>query len=149
MQPPATVSKVPEASESRPQPLEKTQVCKSTPWPGAGRKSGNFFEDRNWLLPPNYLNNDRKNAVRPKSSIKEEAKIGEQPTNLNVEKCRWGPNCPFCKKQEEGRLGWQTPKPNSEGSTPARSTKTPCKMSSVPKLSKAPSCTEIYPRGTT
>ena len=36
-QPPATVSKVLEAPENRPPPLEKAKVCKSTPWPGAGK----------------------------------------------------------------------------------------------------------------
>ena len=54
-QPPATAStKVREAPENRPPPLAKAQVHESTPWPGAGRMSGNLFEDRNWLLPPNY-----------------------------------------------------------------------------------------------
>ena len=45
--------------ESRPPPL--VPVCKSTAWPGTGRASGNLFEDRNWLLPPNYLDNENKN----------------------------------------------------------------------------------------
>ena len=76
MHPPATVSKAPatvtpqtDASEYRPPPLEDVPVCKSTPLPSAGKMLGNFFEDRNWLLPPNYLNNDNKNATgiaRPK-----------------------------------------------------------------------------------
>ena len=77
MQPPATVSKVKpqtDASENRPPLLEKAQVCKSTPWPDTGRMSGNLFEDRNWLLPPNYLNNNCKNATNPKYPIKEEPK---------------------------------------------------------------------------
>ena len=47
VQPPATVPKVPEAPENRPPPLEKAPVCESTPWSGAGRMSGNLFEDRN------------------------------------------------------------------------------------------------------
>ena len=71
--PTVTVSKAPvnvksktDASENRPPTLEEAQVCKSTSWPGAGRMSGNLFEDRNWLLPPNYLNNDCKNATNPK-----------------------------------------------------------------------------------
>ena len=51
-QPPVTVSKTPEDPEDRPLLLEKAPVCKSTPWPSAGRMSGNLFEDRNWLLPP-------------------------------------------------------------------------------------------------
>ena len=95
MQPPVTVSKVPEAPENRCPPLETVQVHESTPWLGAGRISGNLFEDRNWLLPPNYLNNDCKNATSSKPPIKEEPKAGKP------EKCGWGPNCPFCKNQEK------------------------------------------------
>ena len=86
--PPAAISKAPinvkpqtDASENRPPPLEDAPVCESTPWPGAGKMSGNLFKDRNWLLPPNYLNNDNKNATgitSPKPPIKEEPKIGEQ-----------------------------------------------------------------------
>ena len=108
MQPPVTVSKVPvsvkpqtDAPEKRPSPLEKAQVHKSTPWPGAGRMSGNLFEDRNWLLPPNYLNNDHKNASSPKFPIKEEPKTGEQSISPNAEKCGWGPNCPFCLNHDK------------------------------------------------
>ena len=67
-----------DVSDSRPVP-----VCKSTPWPGAGKMSGNLFEDRNWLLPPNYLSNDNENKTEnepknttsvtsPRPQIKEE-----------------------------------------------------------------------------
>ena len=93
-QPPATAPKALEDPENRPPTLEKAPVYKSTPWPGAGRMLGNLFEDRNWLLPPNYLNNDCKKATGPKSTIKE-PKTGEQ------EKCGWGPNCPFSKNLEK------------------------------------------------
>ena len=84
---PATVSKAPanvtpqtDTSENRPPPLEDVLVCKSTPWPCAGKMSGNLFEDRNWLFPPNYLNNDNKNTTgiaSPKPPIKEESEIRE------------------------------------------------------------------------
>ena len=47
-----------DVSHNRPAP-----VCKSTPWPGAGKVSGNLSEDRNWLLPPNYLSNDNENKA--------------------------------------------------------------------------------------
>ena len=70
MCPPTTISKAlinakPQAdvSENRPPPLEDALVHESTPWPGTGKMSGNLFKDRNWLLPPNYLNNDSKNAT--------------------------------------------------------------------------------------
>ena len=90
-------------------PLPSIPVHESTPWPGTGKMSGNLFEDRNWLLPPNYLDNSKKNKTEnklkavtnvtsPKPQIKEEeSKTGEQPT----EKCSWGPGCPFCKSQEQ------------------------------------------------
>ena len=97
--PSATVPKAPAnvkpqtvASESRPQPLEDATVCKRTPWPRAGKMSRNLFEDRNLLLPPNYLNNDSKSTTgiaSPKPPIREEPKIGEQsiisPKQRNVD----------------------------------------------------------------
>ena len=88
--PPATISKAPtniepqaqEGTDNRPPPLEDAPVCKSTPWPDAGKISGNLFEERkDWLLPPNYLNNDNKDTTSISSSkppIKEEPKIEEQ-----------------------------------------------------------------------
>ena len=142
-QPPVTVSKVPEAPENRPPPLEKAQVCKSTPWPGPGRMSGNLFEDRNWLLPPNYLNNDCKNATSPKSPIKEEPKTGEQ------EKCGWGPNCPFCKNQEKEDWDGKHQSQLQKVPPPPEVQQTPSKTSSKPELSEAPKHTEVYPRDTT
>ena len=47
-------------------------VCESTPWPGTGKMSGNLFEDRNWLLLPNYLSNDNENKTEsePKNAGK-------------------------------------------------------------------------------
>ena len=66
--------------------------------------SGNLFEDKNWLLPPNYLN-DSKNATGITSlnpCIKEEPKIGGQSIiSLKAHRCGWGPNCPFCKNQDK------------------------------------------------
>ena len=67
---PATVSKAPanvkpktDVPDNRPPPLDNVPVCKSTSWPGAGIVSGNLYEDRNWLLPPNYLDNENKNVT--------------------------------------------------------------------------------------
>ena len=52
--PPETIFKAPinvkpqtDASENSPTPLENAPVHESTPWPGAGKMSGNLFEDRN------------------------------------------------------------------------------------------------------
>ena len=51
--------------------LPSIPVCESTPWPGSGKMSGNFFGDRNWLLPPNYLDNSKENKTdnEPKATI--------------------------------------------------------------------------------
>ena len=84
------------------QPPPSVPVYKSTPWPGAGKMSGNLFEDRNWLLPLNYLDNANEiktenehkimtDITSPRPPIKEEPKINEQST----EKCSWGQDCPF------------------------------------------------------
>ena len=101
--PPKTKNDVPDS-----QPLPSVPVHESTPWPGTGKMLGNLFEDRNWLLPPNYLDNGNENKTEnelkvatgvtsPKPPIKEEPKRNDQST----EKCSWGPGCPFCKSQEE------------------------------------------------
>ena len=82
--------------------------------------SGNLFEDRNWLLPPNYLSNDSENKTEsepkntasvtsPRTPVKEEElKANDQ------EKCSWGPDCPFGKYQkklEEKKLQQQKTSP--------------------------------------
>ena len=78
-----------------------------TPWHGTGKMLGNLFEDRNWLLPKNYLATENKNdsmtgVTSPRPPLKEEPKIDEQSViSLKAEKCRWGPDCPFCKNQDK------------------------------------------------
>ena len=52
---------------TNPQPL--VPGCKSTPWPGAGKMLGNLFEDRNWLLPSNYLDNGNENKTENEPKI--------------------------------------------------------------------------------
>ena len=57
---------------------------RNTPWPGAGKMPGNLFEERNWLLPQNYLASENKNenvtgVASPRPPIKEEElKTNEQ-----------------------------------------------------------------------
>ena len=115
MCPPMTIPKAPTnikpqvqegTLENRPPPLEDAPVCKSTPWPDTGKISGNLFEERkDWLLLPNYLNNDNKDTTgitSPKPPIKEEPKIEEESfTSPRTDKCEYGSNCPFCKNQEK------------------------------------------------
>ena len=104
--------------------------------------SGNLFEDRNCLLPKNYLVTENQNEnvtgiTSPKPSLKEEPKIGEQSViRPKTEKCGWGPDCPFCKNQDKGRLGWQTSRSvATENITTTKSAKDPSKM--VLKLTEA------------
>ena len=119
--PPTTISKAPTnikpqvqegTPENRPPPLEDAPVCESTPWPGAGKVSGYLFEERkDWLLPPNYLDNnnfeDMTGFTSPKPPIKEQPKNEEQSfTDPKTEKCGWGPNCLFCKNQEKEEEDW-------------------------------------------
>ena len=44
-------------------PLPPIPAPESTLWPGTGKMLGNLFEDRNWLLPPNYLDNTKENKT--------------------------------------------------------------------------------------
>ena len=62
---------------------------------------GNLFEERNWLLPKDYLATEREKEEVAKPHLKEEGKMGEQNSNQKEEKCGWGPNCPFCKAQKK------------------------------------------------
>ena len=73
------------------------------PWPCAGKMLGNLFEERNWLLPKDYLVKEDKKEDAPvaKPSLKEESKMGEQTSSQKEEKSSWGPNCPFCKAPKE------------------------------------------------
>ena len=100
----------PPLPEAPPKLAPSVPVRESILWPGTGKMSGNHFDDRNWLIPQNYLPSKDKeeNAMgitSPKPPIKEnEPKINEQSS----EKCGWGPDCPFCKSQKEGREGDKT-----------------------------------------
>ena len=41
-------------------------------------------------------------TTSPRPPLKEEPKIDEQSiVSPKAEKCRWGPDCPFCKSQKK------------------------------------------------
>ena len=94
-------------SENNPPLLENIPVHAGTPWPEAGKMSGNLFELRkDWPIPPT---NNTVTATSSKPPIKIEPQAQEQATPSaaalpKVEQCRWGPSCPICKKYR-GRLG--------------------------------------------
>ena len=74
-----------------------------TPWPSIGKMSGNLFEDRNWVLPKDYLaiEDKKEDTTVAKPPLIEECKMGEQTSGQKEEKCSWQPNCPFCKAQKK------------------------------------------------
>ena len=76
-------------------------VREDTPWPSAGKMSGNLLQDRNWLLLKGYLAMEGEKEGMAKPYPKEEDKRREQDPKQKEEKCGWGPNCPFCKAQKE------------------------------------------------
>ena len=94
--------------------------------------SGNLFEDRNWLLPPNYLDTNKENKTENEPKVatsitshkppikEEESNTSEQPTEISG----WGPGCPFCKspeqKEEQGKMQLQklSPKAKQQATRP-------------------------------
>ena len=82
---PKTTITSPPLPETSPKPKNTTPsvpVREDTPWPGAGKMSGNLLEDINWLLPKNYLATKNKNestigVTSPRPPLKEESKMEE------------------------------------------------------------------------
>ena len=64
-----------------------------------------FWDKKRLATPPNYVDDNTKstaNTTSAKPPLKVEPKPKGQPaTSPKVEKCGWGPNCPFYKNQEE------------------------------------------------
>ena len=132
MQPPQTNAQAPKNSESQkpltsennPHPLEKAPVHASTPWPEAGKMSGNLSELRkDWPIPPF---NNTVTATDPKLQVKYEPQGPDQQnpsaTTPKPEQCRWGQNCPICKNAEEDWDGehqkqFQIPDKNAQTNT--------------------------------
>ena len=75
-------------------------VRADTPWPGAGKMSGNLFDDRQWLLPKGYLATQNKKENIEIPSLKEEPKVADNPKE---NKCGWDPIVPSarCRKSKE------------------------------------------------
>ena len=95
--------------------VSSVPIKEDTSWPGAGKMSGNLFEDRNWLLQKNYLLIEKKedtNVASTRPPLKEEPKVEEQATSPKTEKCGWGLDCPFCKSQKKEEESGQQQKPS-------------------------------------
>ena len=78
---PKTTTTYPPLLEVPPKPTCNTSPTprrEDTPWPSTGKMSGNLFQDRNWLLPKNYLvteSKDDTNTASARPPLKEESKI--------------------------------------------------------------------------
>ena len=83
---------------SKPNNESPSKVREVTPWPGMDKMSGNLPDDRQWLLPKGYLAMQNKEKNVDINSLKEEPEVTDSSKN---DKCRWGPDCPFCKAQEK------------------------------------------------
>ena len=65
-------------SENNPPPLKNIAVHTGTPWPKAGKMSGNLFElGKDWPIPSTY---DTTTATTSRPPIKVEPQAQEQPT---------------------------------------------------------------------
>ena len=96
-------------------------VRKDTPWHGAGKMLGNLFEERNWVLPKDYLvtEDKKEDTTIAKPPLKENSKTGEQTSSQKEEKCGWGLDCPFCKAQKnDGEDQQQNPLPKPQTKRP-------------------------------
>ena len=88
----------PQTSDSNPPLLKNIPTHAGTPWPEAGKMSGNLFKlSKDWLIP---------SAITSNLPIKIEPHTQEQATPSattapKAERCGWGPNCPICKNNEE------------------------------------------------
>ena len=79
-------------------------VREDTPWPGAGKMSGNLFQDRNWLLPKGYLATEGEKEGVAKPYPKEEDKKREQDPNQKEEKCGCGTQIALFARHKRKKL---------------------------------------------
>ena len=91
--------------------MSLTPVWEDTPWPSAGKTSGNLFKDRNWLLPKGYLAIEGKKGDTTTPSLKEEPKAEDYSSSTKEEKCGWGPFCKTQNRDGEDQQQRPIPKP--------------------------------------
>ena len=82
-------------------------LTEDTPWPSTGKMLGNLFEERNWLLPKDYLVAENKKEDTTidtaKPPLKDEPKMEEQTTSQK-RNVAGAPTAPFASpKREKGR----------------------------------------------
>ena len=90
---PKITAMCPPSLEAPPKPKSSASSVparEDTTWPSAGKMSGNLVEDRNWLLPNNYLvteNKEDTDVASARPPLKEESKVEEQATSPKAERC--------------------------------------------------------------
>ena len=83
-------------------------VREDTPWPSTGKMSGNLFEERNWLLPKDYLVTENKKEDTTidtaKPPLKEEPKMEEQAPARRKRNVAGAQTVPFANpKRKKGK----------------------------------------------
>ena len=120
---PVTAANPPIPQAPRPNhEVPPTQLA-DTPWPGAGKTSGNPIDDRQWLMPKGYPAIQNKKSDIDIPSLKEKLRA-EKPVisdSPKEDKCGWGPDCPFCKAQEKKEENLQNrPLPDPQTQKPTK-----------------------------
>ena len=89
-------------SESNPPPLKNIPTHAGTPWPKAGKMSGNLFKLReDWLIPPTPATITTSNppiTIEPQTQEQVTPSATAAP---KTEKCGWELSCTICKNMEE------------------------------------------------
>ena len=103
-------SQQPPTSENKPPPLEDAPIHVGTPWPRAGKMSGNLFEIRkDWPIPPttNTTSNITTNPKPPTIKVEpQDPKPVKLQFNCNkAEEMHMGTKLPHFQKCRRG-LGW-------------------------------------------
>ena len=83
-------------------------VREDTPWPNGGKMLGDLFEDRNWLLPKDYLVTENKKEDTAidtaKPPLKEEPKMESQATSQKKRNVAGALTLPFASpKRKKGK----------------------------------------------
>ena len=77
----------------------------------------NLFEAReDWPILPSQTRNVKVEKVPPRVAAIPCAMVLPKPQNNGSaeEKCKWGPHCPICKKEEEGTEDWNGDRPENK-----------------------------------
>ena len=118
MHPPLLQATPKPANSALPAPVT---VREDTPWPSTDKMSGNLFEERNWVLPKDYvaIEDKKEDPNTAKPPLKEESKMGEIASSQKEESVVGDPIVLFCKAQKkDGEDQQQKPLPKLQAKRP-------------------------------